>query len=344
MGYRASRRRTTLLVIVLCALVFSLFTVIVQSREMGFDKLQEGGFQVDNHQKMLDGQRGNPFQYRILSEWLVELFIIAFKQSALPFPSAIGFLTFRILQNVFIFVFAAYYYKKLGLTTYSAILGLGLLAYSFTQALYGADLQFNTYSDILFYMAAGLAIVYRREGWIIPITVLAAFNRETSGLIPVLLIAAHLQLKPKIAVLPRILIIGGIAMALYAAIFIGLRIEYGPEELLVPYGNHIGLELLIYNLTLPATYVELFGVLGLLPIMAILSIRRWPDALVLFFWALAPIWFLIHLFASVLAESRLVLVPQALIFIPGALLGVTTLYERAYLPTQPTETVPTTNR
>jgi hypothetical protein len=292
---------------------------------MGFDKLQEGGFQVDNHQQMLAGHRGNPFQYRILSEWLVELFIIAFKQLSLPFPSATAFLIFRILQNIFIFVFAAYYYKKLGLSTYTAILGLSLLANSFTQALYGADLQFNTYGDVLFYVAAGLAIVYGRDGWIIPITALAAFNRETSGLIPLLLIAARIQLQPQI-ILPRpTMVIAAAALLIYAAVFFGLRIAYGPHELLVPYGYHIGMELFTYNLTLPATYVELFGVLGLFPVMAILSRRRWPAVLTGFFWTLVPIWFLIHLFASILAESRLMLVPQSLIFIPGALLGVQVL-------------------
>src|SRR5436190_2685361 len=167
---RARNRRITLLIIVLCAIVLSLFTVTVQAREMGFERLQEGGFQVDNHQQMLAGHRGNPFQYRILSEWLAEIFVIAFKNTALPLPSATAFLTFRLLQNIFIFIFAAYYYKRLGLSTYTAILGLSLLAWSFTQALYGADLQFNTYGDVLFYTAAALAIASKRYLWIIPIT------------------------------------------------------------------------------------------------------------------------------------------------------------------------------
>ena len=50
----------TLAIILICAFVFSLFTVFIQSREMGFDRLQEGGFQVDNHNKMLAGHRGDP--------------------------------------------------------------------------------------------------------------------------------------------------------------------------------------------------------------------------------------------------------------------------------------------
>jgi hypothetical protein len=326
---RARNRRITLLIILLCAIVLSLFTVTVQAREMGFERLQEGGFQVDNHQQMLAGHRGNPFQYRILSEWLAEIFVIAFKNTALPLPSATAFLTFRLLQNIFIFLFAAYYYKRLGLSTYTAILGLSLLAWSFTQALYGADLQFNTYGDVLFYLAAALAIVSRRYIWIIPITALAALNRETSGLIPFMLIADQIQFRPKLSVPRRPLIIAGIALSVYVVAFVGLRIAYGPQELLVPYEHHIGMELLTYNLTLPATYVELFGVLGLLPIMALVSWRRWPETLKRFFWVIVPLWFLIHLFASVLAEARLVLVPHALIFIPGALFGVVGVFRQS---------------
>ena len=320
-------RRITLLTIVFCSLIFSLFTVFVQARELvqesqdGFAALQEGGFQADNHQQMMNGHRGNPFQYRILSEWLVEGAIVALKSTSFPFPTPTAFIGVRILQNLLIFIVAAYYYKKLGLTTYGAVLGLAILAWSMTQALYAADLQFNTYSDVLFYLLAGLAIVHRRYLWIIPIIVLAALNRETSGLIPFMLIADQLQIQPKLYIPRQSLVIAGVALALYIAVFVGLRVAYGPQDLLVPYGYHIGLELFTYNLTLPATYIEVFGVLSVLPVLAILSMRYWPPILTRFFWAIVPIWFLIHLFASIIAESRLLLVPVALVFIPGTLLG-----------------------
>ena len=111
-------------------------------------------------------------------------------------------------------------------------------------------------------------------------------------------------------------------------IFVGLRVAYGPQELLVPYGYHIGIELFTYNMTLPATYIEVFGVLSVLPVLAILSMKRWPHILIRFFWAVVPIWFVIHVFASIIAESRLLLVPTALVFIPGTLLGGIAIYER----------------
>ena len=47
-------------------------------------------------------------------------------------------------------------------------------------------------------------------------------------------------------------------------------------------------------------------------------------------WTIVPLWLVVHSLAAVLAEARLLLVPQALVFIPGALfaLGAT--------PPQPT--------
>ena len=48
--------------------------------------------------------------------------------------------------------------------------------------------------------------------------------------------------------------------------------------------------------------------------------RKWPLELRAFFWVIVPVWFLVHAFGSVMAETRLLLVPQAMVFIPGALL------------------------
>ncbi len=37
----------------------------------------------------------------------------------------------------------------------------------------------------------------------------------------------------------------------------------------------------------------------------------WPSPLTAMFWAIVPLWFVIHAFAAVLAETRLLLVPYA---------------------------------
>jgi len=53
-----------------------------------------------------------------------------------------------------------------------------------------------------------------------------------------------------------------------------------------------------------------------------------------FFLVIVPVWFIIHLFYSVMAETRLLLVPFALVFVPGTLLGIigTTGKEKNSIP------------
>ena len=63
----------------------------------------------------------------------------------------------------------------------------------------------------------------------------------------------------------------------------------------------------------------LLTILLVTPLLALLGYARWPASLRVFFWTVVPLWFFIHAVGAVMAETRLLLVPQALIFIPGAL-------------------------
>ena len=65
--------------------------------------------------------------------------------------------------------------------------GICFLALAFGNAVTAADLSFNTYMDISFYLLTANIIVYKKNPWwIVLITFLAAFNRETGMLIPAL--------------------------------------------------------------------------------------------------------------------------------------------------------------
>jgi hypothetical protein len=106
----------------------------------------------------------------------------------------------------------------------------------------------------------------------------------------------------------------------YVAIFIGLRLIYGKQELIVPYGYQPGFDLLLHNFSRIITWVQLIATLSVIPIMALIGYQKWPLQLRGFFWIIIPIWFVVYAFISVMAESRLFLVPQAMVFIPVALL------------------------
>jgi hypothetical protein len=317
-----SGRFLSIVFVSICVLLFSVLTVYLQvmSLEKPFLFYLEQGLQMERHTAVLHGTAVNPWQYRVFADVLVEATIRLFQNMDIPRPVASAFISFRFVQNALIFLLAYLYYRKLSLSPAHALLGLSMLAWGMTYAYYDSDLQFNTYFDIIFYLLAGLLIFIDKPVWIIPLMVCAALNRETSGLIPFMLLALILPFNGKAGSPARKpIIIAAISLAIFAVIFIGLRLIFPNQPVSAPYGHHMGLDLLQYNLFRGITWAQLFATLSIIPALALLAYKKWPAALRIFFWVVVPAWFLIHPFTSVMAETRLFLVPQVLIFIPGAL-------------------------
>src|SRR5262249_54500830 len=145
---------------------------------------------------------------------------------ALPFAHSVAvvLIAFRLLQNLALFLLAAAYYRRLGIPVYAALIGLSILAWSISYSYYDADVQFNTWFDVSFYLAAALAIMARRDWLILPITILAALNRETGGLVPMMLLAARFTPRPGALLRDRSVWIGVASLAAYGGIFVLLRL------------------------------------------------------------------------------------------------------------------------
>lgn len=293
---------------------------------MGLQYLETGN-QIKRHQAVLGGSAPNAWQFRVLSDYLVERIILICEFLKLPHPIAAGFLSFRLFQNLAIFVLAAFYYRKLGLNLYLVLIGQSVLAWGMTHALFDSDLQFSNYSEVIFYLAAGLIILYRKDGWIIPVVALAALNRETSGAIPFMFLAARIQLRPRFFILKKALWITITACAIYVTVFVGLRYLYGLDR---PVSGAVGLPLFMMNVKNPRAWAQLFATLGIMPLMAIAAYHTWPHTFKAIFWAVIPVWFIIIPFTGGMIETRHYLVPQSLVFIPGALLGVLFLKSGAF--------------
>ena len=313
---RVPEKSVPILAIAAIALSLGLFTTIAHVGQLGVYYLEEGG-QLGRHLAVLQGQAGNPWQYRVLAPHLIEGIIALFKQLAIPYPTAVAFVFSRVVLDTFVLLLAYEYYRRLGLPLPHALLGMAVLAWGISYSHYDSDLQFNTFFDVIFYLLAALCILQGRYRWIIPITLLAALNRETSGLIPFLLPAAVWAARP--GSVRRVLPIAGAALATYVAVWAGLRLAYGSQELFIPYGHRPGLELLQYNLLRTVTWWQLIATLNIVPLIGLLAYRRWPPQLRAFFWTIVPVWFVVHALGAVMAETRLFLVPQALVFIPAAL-------------------------
>ncbi|MFH1893919.1 MAG: hypothetical protein ABIK83_14705 [Candidatus Zixiibacteriota bacterium] len=322
MGEVDMSRSVYVSLIILTAVLLSLFTVWAQVSPMGRDYIETE--QLKRHRAVMEGHAGNPWQYRVFAEYIVEESIDAARALGLDRPISNSLVAVRVVQNMLIFLMAYLYYRKLGLKFLPALVGISILGWGMTYALYDSDMQFNTYFDVIFYLLAGLAILYRKYAWVILITFLAALNRESSGFIPILLLAVYWVHRDEEGS-SKILFSGIAALAAYTVVFFGMRQLYSPQEVVSVYGLSHGLEVFKYNVFRVPTWIYLFGTLGIIPILAVLSLRQWPQTLRAFFWTLVPAWFVLHMFISIMAETRIFLVPQALILVPGAMIGATSL-------------------
>ena len=269
---------------------------------------------------MLRRYSGNPWQYRVLALYWVEGLLTLAERMHVPDHVATTFVAARVAQDTIIYLVAFAYYRRLGVSEPAALVGLALLAWSVSYSHYDTDLSFNTFFDVMFYLLAGLCLVQGAPRWLIPITLLAALNRETSALIP-FLPAAVAWFAPERGALRQTIPVVASTILIYVAVFVGLRAYYGAQYLITPLGHRPGIDLLRYNLFRAVTWQQLLLTFNIVPFIAFSTYRRWRPELRAFCWAVVPVWLVAHALGGVMAESRLFLVPQALVFIPGALAG-----------------------
>lgn len=317
---KQANRNLFWIVLFASAILLSIGTVYAQVNDvtLRFLKVQQDKV----HQQMLEGVAGNPWQYRILADVMVEPLIKLFSKMGIPSAEVSAFIAFRFLQCLLIFVAAGIYYRKLGLSLYANLIGLSILAWGMSYSLYNSDLSFNNFFDIAFYLIAAVLIMYGNFVWILPLMILAAFNRETSALIPFMLICfAYFGDSQKETIRPATFYAAS-SLIIFGIIFFGLRLYYGKQEFLTADGFYPGLGLFFLNIRRGITWEQLFITLGIIPFLAISAYRNWPKTFKIFFWVIVPSWFGVHFLAALIAETRLLLVPQALIFIPGVFFGI----------------------
>ncbi len=307
------------------AFALSVFTVWVQYQGLESEHgVPPADFvehaQLAGHRATLDGVNGDPWRYRLLSEWAAEAAIDGVDAVGVERPVLYGFVGFRVLQNFAIFLLAWALYRRLGLDGRLRVAGLILVAWAMTQSLKDAGLAFNTYSDVALYLAGGILILEQRYAWVVPLAGLAALNRETSGLIPVMVLAVAVILGLRTPTGRRVALLSLAALAAYGAAYGAVRIAAGPADLILPYGRHPGTELLEYNLERGDSGGNLLRFFTLTPVLALAAIPRWPRELTAMAVAVVPVWSVVHLLGAVIAEARLFLVPYTLVLVPGALL------------------------
>lgn len=239
------------------------------------------------------------------------------------------FILFRFTEHLFIFYLAWRLWNYFVKSKWLIFFGINFLALGLGNAVTAADLSFNTYLDIIFYLLTANLIVYQKNvSWLYLIVPLAAFNRETSLLIPTLYFISETDLTNfsfkkvnvnKIVSPSKKVWINTIALyIIFFVIFLCVRSYYGyrPQQLWKAKAGLGMLKLNLFSAVAVKSYCELIGTFGVIPFIILYRFKVFPHLLKKWFLFLIPIWFAVHYISVVAYQTRLFMVPIILIFLP----------------------------
>jgi len=299
---------------------FALITLAAQEQALGLPYIE--GVQLQRHYAVLNDTAKNPWNYRVFSEWVLEPVLRASAALRLPRSVSCAFLFVRAVQNLLIFFIAWVFYRSCGLSQQRSLLGLIILSSTFTQVFYNADLSVNTYFDLLFFLVAGWLIVREKYEWIVPISVMAALNRETGIYIPVMAASSLLFVdgrRQKGA--KRQAIAAMIGACLFVGVFVALRLTlHKSAGWQSDWGNQPGLQTLLMNFKdIRGVIIGVALTLSVLPLLALVRFRSLPRLFQAWYLLMVPFWIAIHFIMVYANETRYYLVPIALVLIPAAI-------------------------
>ncbi len=305
----------------------------------------------------------NPWQYRVLCPYMVEGLLWVYNHTIdkvypieeklhfsiestsgtgaetdqfvklLQTPGAmkymILFILFRFSEHFFIFFLVWRLWQHFIKSKWLIFFGINFLALAFGNAVTAADLSFNTYMDIILYLLAANIIVYKKNPyWLLLLTPLSAFNRETGLLMPALYFVSQTDFtgfsfrKINIGqiVFPKkqtwLLTIA--CYVIFISIFIGLKIYFGyrPQQVWKAPAGLPMLKLNLFSAVGVKAYLELIGTFAVIPLIVFYKFRSFPYLLRKWFLFLVPLWFVIHFVSVVAYQTRLFMVPMVLVLLP----------------------------
>ncbi|HRN79923.1 MAG TPA: hypothetical protein PKY29_05010 [Ferruginibacter sp.] len=342
-------------------LVFAILSVYPIYRNFYYSN---GLKTYERHIALLEGRSEfyNPWQYRILSPYLVEGVMWIYNhtidkvypiEQKLQFniestsgtneetaqfvelmrtPGAmkymVVFILFRFMQHFLIFYLVWRFWQMYVHNRWLILTGICFLALAFGNAVNAADLSFNTYTDISLYLIAALIILKKRNPlWLLPVTVMAAFNRETGMLIPALYFITNTRFTDfklsnpfKTIGFPKlpVWLLTAALYVIFLSIFFALRMHFGYREQQT-WKVEAGLPMLQLNLFSAVgmkAYLELIGTFAVIPLIILYTFKRYPHQLKVWFLFMVPLWFAVHFVSVVAYQTRLFMVPMILIMMP----------------------------
>jgi len=315
-----------MLFLIAACLLASAVTVISQfyylTKTYGDDYIQKSDYA--SHRLIVNGSARAPYRYRILTDYVLAG-VIHLAPGQMPEKYVTVSFIFRIFQNFFIFLAAYGFFRTLHFSRARSYLGLVLLAYGMCFAFYGTGLSFYIYTELLFFLVA-IILINRGHDWLIlPLTILGALNREESVFIPIMLLLVRWsEERCKVTWANffkiRYIQIFLASMLAYFLVYFGLRYVLGPAAYVGSrYGAiYPGLNLLLLNILNQKTWIGLLQMYNL-TLLALLFIKKWPKRLMVWLFGMVLPWFGAQFMFASTAETRLFLVPLALVFIPAVI-------------------------
>lgn len=352
-------RRKKLFFIIVCFSLLSLYPI--------YRNFYNGAAitTYQRHIALIEGRSEfyNPWQYRMLSPLIIEGLMwtydhtvdkiypveekvhIHLEETSEPTPETkafiqilqtkgalkymIVFIVWRFILNFLVFTLAYCLWRYFIQNQWLIFFGLLFVSLAMGNGVMASDLTFNTYTDIAFYLLAACLIVYgHNPAWFLLIAPLAAFNRETSLLIPFLFFISQmdfsgftlrpLNLKAIRWPVPRIWALTAGCYVLFFTIFIGVRLHYGyrpPQTWKVPAGLPM-IKLNLFSAVAVKSYFEMLGVFSVIPLIILYKFRSFPLLLRTWFLGIVPVWFAVHIISVVTYQTRLFLTPTIMIMLP----------------------------
>jgi hypothetical protein len=272
--------------------------------------------QLEWHGRIVRGVGPYPDQYRVLTYFLAE----GLMRLGVPFTAS-----FVALRFVFTLASLVVFHRYLSAWVRPpfALLGLFMMAAVLPATFAFYYMQPTDPLNMLCFFLAFRWLLLERDGWLIPLTVVAMLNRETAILIPVLYALVRGGQAPARRWLPQC------ALAIAAAVFVALALRgiYGARP---PYTNTSFLWYWVRNLTDPVGWIQVLGFFG--PFLWI-GTRDWrwaPRFLRRAAWLLV-ILFAVHFSVGLLREPRLFL-PALPIVVPLTLIVLQRRWEGGARP------------
>lgn len=246
-------------------------------------------------------EAGEPEQYRVVQYLLISGVFALGETSALH---AVFYTHGFVLCLAFLAMY--FYYKRLQVD--NVWLALSLACYPVIYSHAKSGMAEGYYLEIALYLFGFLAMMSGRWWWILPLSVVGTFNRETIFMLPVIAFIYGWGSRKAERICT-------VSFLLVVAVQVWLRYAI-PVDNFTATPNDIGQgwRMIVYNLS-PYFVLYFLGFVSFIP----LAFRSWPERM----WPVAlliPVYFIGMLIFGNIVETRMMMLPFVAYLIPAAMI------------------------